>query len=427
MISVEEALGKVLAQFRALETERKPLLESLGQVLAEDVYATFDIPPLDNSAMDGYAVRAESTVGASQSSPRSLTVTSEVAAGYLASEEVRPGTTIRIMTGAPLPKGADCVVRFEDTDEVARKSLGQPLTEIGILREAKAGHDVRRAGEDVSCGSLVLAKGTPLRPQEIGVLASLGHETASVYRRPVVAILGTGDELLDVGQAMQPGKIYSSNSYSLAAQVIQYGGIPKLLGIARDSIESLESKIWEARSADILITSAGVSVGDYDIVKDVLARQGDVTFWTVRMKPGKPLAFGVLRLGGRTVPHLGLPGNPVSSMVTFEQFARPAIFKMLGRNDYEKATIHARSESHVENTDGRRTYARVRVRRENGEFVACLTGPQGSGILTSMALANGLMIVPEDVRAVQAGDSVIVHMLDWPNGSHPENGREASK
>jgi len=413
MISVEEALERVLSHIEVLEAEDEEILNTLGQVLADDVHSTIDIPGMDNSAMDGYAIRAESTVGATHSSPNHLRVIGEVAAGYLTKEEVEPGTAIRIMTGAPIPGGADAVVQFEHTDEEARKARNEPLTEIGVFREVEKGLNIRRAAEDISSGSLVLAKGTVLRPQEIGVLASLGRDVVAVHRRPVVALLSTGDELVDVGKPLSPGKIYGSNSYSLAAQVSRYGAIPVILGTARDNIESLEAKISEARDADLLITSAGVSMGDYDIVKDVLARLGEVGFWTVRMKPGKPLAFGVLRLGKREVPHLGLPGNPVSSMITFEQFARPAILKMLGRTRLEKPTVRARSESFVKNSDLRRVFARVSVRREDGEYVARVTGPQGSGILTSMAQANGLMIVKEDVPAVNIGDEVSVQMLDW--------------
>lgn len=413
MISVEEALERVLSHIEVLEAEDEEILNARGQVLADDVHSTIDIPGMDNSAMDGYAIRAESTVGATHSSPNHLRVIGEVAAGYLTKEEVDPGTAIRIMTGAPIPGGADAVVQFEHTDEEVRKARNEPLTEIGVFREVEKGLNIRRAAEDISSGSLVLAKGTVLRPQEIGVLASLGRDVVAVHRRPVVALLSTGDELVDVGKPLPPGKIYGSNTYSLAAQVSRYGAIPVILGTARDNIESLEAKISEARDADLLITSAGVSMGDYDIVKDVLARLGEVGFWTVRMKPGKPLAFGVLRLGKREVPHLGLPGNPVSSMITFEQFARPAILKMLGRTRFEKPTIRARSESFVKNSDLRRVFARVSVRREDGEYVARVTGPQGSGILTSMAQANGLMIVTEDVPAVNIGDEVSVQMLDW--------------
>ncbi len=413
MISVEEALGKILSYVDVLEAEDELILSSLGRVLAEDIYSDIDIPPLDNSAMDGYAVRAESTKGASSSSPRILLIIGEVAAGYIASEEVTPGTTIRIMTGAPVPKGADAVVQFEDTDEEKRKAAKKPLSEISILRQAAKGLNIRQAGEDISRGSLVLKAGTVLRPQEIGVLASLGRDVVPVIRRPVVAVLATGDELVDIKEQLPPGKIYNSNTYSLAAQVSRYGGVPKILGIARDSIKALEDKIKQAHDADMLITSAGVSVGEYDVVKDVLARLGEVTFWTVRMKPGKPLAFGVLNLGKKKIPHLGLPGNPVSSMIAFEQFARPAILKMLGKKEFAKPTIKARSEDRIANRDGRRVFARVRVTKRDGQYFARLVGPQGSGILTSMAQANGLMIVPEDKAAIEAGAEVQVQMLDW--------------
>ncbi len=413
MISVEEALEKILSYVDVLEAEDELLLDSLGRVLAEDVRSTINIPPLDNAAMDGYAVQAESTKGASASSPRILRVIGEVAAGYITKEEVAPGTAIRIMTGAPIPKGADAVVQFEDTDEETRKAAKKPLNEIGVLRQVENGLNIRRAGEDISSGTLVLQAGTVLRPQEIGVLASLGREVVRAIRRPVVAILATGDELVDIKEALPPGKIYNSNTYSLAAQVMRYGGVPKILGIAKDNIKALEDKIKQARDADLLITSAGVSVGEYDVVKDVLARLGEVTFWTVRMKPGKPLAFGVLHLGKRKIPQLGLPGNPVSSMIAFEQFARPAILKMLGRKNFIKPTIQAKSEGRIDNRDGRRVFARVRVTKRDGQYFARLVGPQGSGILTSMAQANGLMIVPEDKQVIEVGDEVQVQMLDW--------------
>jgi molybdopterin molybdotransferase len=413
MISVAEALAKVLGYVKGLEVEEKPILEALGQVLAEDVYSSIDIPPLDNSAMDGYAVQAKSTQGASSSSPRLLRVIGEVAAGQVSELEVGPDTAIRIMTGAPIPQGADTVVPFEDTDEVERKAAGRSLDRIGMLRETAPDQNMRKAGEDIARGSLVLDKGRVLRPQEIGVLASLGRRTARVIRRPVVAILATGDELVVVGEPLPRGKIYNSNSYSVAAQVVRYGGIPKVLGIARDNISSLTEKINQGLDADLLLTSAGVSTGEYDVVKDVLAQMGEVAFWTVRMRPGKPLAFGVLGRGGRMVPHLGLPGNPVSSMVTFEQFARPAILKMMGKKNLAKPTIKAVSESRLENKGGNRVFARAVVTEREGRYYARLTGPQGSGILTSMAQANGLMVIPEDKPSLDVGQEVTVQMLDW--------------
>ena len=413
MISVEEALEKILGYVQVLEPEEKPILSCLGQVLAEDVYSSIDIPPLDNSAMDGFAVRAEDTYGVSKSWPKVFPVIGEVAAGAMPHKELEPGTAIRIMTGAPLPKGADAVVQFEDTDEGTRKLPHGNSSQIGILRQVQKGLNVRLRGEDIAKGAIILEKGIILRPSEIGVLASVGHSTALVIRRPIVSVLATGDELVDVAQPLSPGKIHNSNTYTIAAQVLRYGGIPKILGIGRDSVESLNEKIGEGLDSDMLITSGGVSLGDYDIVKDVLAKRGEIAFWTVCMKPGKPLAFGIIGGGEKKVPHLGLPGYPVSSMVTFEQFARPVILKMMGKKNFTKPSIQAVIEDDVINTDGRRIFARAIVTKQGGQYHASLIRPQGSGILTSMAKANGLAIIPENTKGVKAGDIIQVQMLGW--------------
>jgi len=414
MISVEEAREKVLSHVSVLEAEDAPLLTTLGQVLACDVQSHLDIPPLDNSAMDGYAVRAADTLGASVQSPRFLRVIGEVAAGAMPSEEVRPGTAVRIMTGAPVPPGADAVVQFEHTDEPER---ARPIVEIGVMRPAAPGQNIRRAGEDIARGAIVLRAGAVVGPAQVGVMASLGMTAAPVVRRPVVAVLATGDELVEVGRPLGPGQIYNSNGSSLAAQVLRYGGIPRLLGIARDTLEDLSRKVEEGLSADMLITSAGVSVGAYDVVKDVLAQRGEIAFWTVRMKPGKPLAFGTFPASGGKplrVPHLGLPGNAVSSMICFEQFARPAILKMMGYVNLEKPSVRAVLEDEVVNRDGRRVFARAVVTKREGRYYAALTGPQGSGILTSMAHANGLAIIPEHISHAKPGDEVLVELLDGP-------------
>jgi len=413
MVSVEEALQKILSCIEVLEPETKPILDCLGQVLAEDIRSTIDIPPLDNSAMDGYAVKAEDMRGASEASPKILSVTGKVAAGSMPRGEVKRGSAIRIMTGAPLPQGADAVVPFEDTDEVARKASHRDLSQIGILREVREGTNIRRKGEDIAKGSLVLKKGTVLRPAETGVLASLGHPAVAVIRRPIVSILATGDELTDIDQPLPAGKIYNSNTYTIAAEVRRYGGIAKILGIGRDSVRSLEQKIDEGLDSDMLITSGGVSKGDYDVVKDVLAKCGEITLQTVCMKPGKPLAFGMIGKGSRKISHLGLPGNPVSSMVTFEQFARPAILKMMGKSNLAKPSIRAIMEDDIVDTDVRRLFARVIVAKRNGKYYARVTGPQGSGILTSMVKANGLAVIPENTKRVKKGDIVEVQMLDW--------------
>jgi molybdopterin molybdotransferase len=415
LISVEQALEKILEHIEVLGTEEVPILGCLGQVLAEDVVSEINIPPLDNSAMDGYAVRAADTKRASPKSPRILRVIDTVVAGSISKTKVEPGTAIKIMTGAPTPAGADAVVKFEDTDRSGRE---KDSSEIGILAEVTPGQDIRRSGEDVAKGSLVLKEGTLIRPAEVGILASLGRSTVKVIRRPIVAILATGDEVVDITQPLPEGKIYNSNSYSLAALVTRYGGIPQILGIAADVEDSLLNRLHLGLEADMLVTSGGVSLGDYDIVRDVLAKEGEIVFWRVKQKPGKPLAFGMINAlaeggGVRKIPLFGLAGNPVSAMLNFELFARPAMLKMMGRKNLDKPVIEAIMEEPIKNTDGRRIFARAVVRKHDGNYFARLTGPQGSGILTSMTLANGLVVVSEDRPGVKKGDSVPVIMLDW--------------
>ena len=417
MLSVEEALERILAHFAPLSAERRPLLEALGQVLAEDAVALRDIPPLDNSGMDGYAVRAADVAAASESAPVALDVIGSVAAGELPRQAVVPGAAVRIMTGAPVPPGADAVVPFEETDETERRASGASMSRIGIRAAAGVGADVRPAGEDVRAGTVVLRAGTALRPAEIGVLASLGFAEVSVVRRPTVAILSTGDELLEAGDDYAEGMIYDSNSYSVAAGVIRCGGVPLTLGVARDNLDSMNAKLQEGLAADMMITSAGVSKGDYDMVKDVLAQRGAIDFWSVRMRPAKPLAFGTLRADdGRAVPHLGLPGNPVSALVAFEQFGRAAIHKMMGKGESarHKPRIRAVLDEPIYNGDGRRVYARAIVSKVNGAYRAKLTGGQSSNLLTSMSGANGLAICPEDLPMKDAGETVEVLMMDWP-------------
>ena len=278
----------------------------------------------------------------------------------------------------------------------------------------RQGADVRPAGQDVRQNTRVLAAGATIRPSEIGVLASLGFDKVKVIRRPVVAILSTGDELLEAGEPYGAGKIYDSNSYSVAASVIRYGGVPKTLGVARDNLDSMNAKLREGLDADMLVTSAGVSKGDYDMVKDVLAEHGRIAFWSVRMRPAKPLAFGTLDADdGRKVPHLGLPGNPVSAMVAFEQFGRAAIYKMMGKTKFLKPKIKAVLDEPIYNTDGRRVYARAIITKRNGDYHAKLTGNQSSNLLTSMAGANGLAVCPENLPVKEAGETVEVQMLDW--------------
>ena len=407
MLSVEEALEQVLAMFQPLEPESVPVLETLGRTLAQDVYADVNIPPHDNSAMDGYAVIAEDAAGASPETPVRLRVVENLAAGYVAQITVTQGTAVRIMTGAPVPEGADAVVRFERTQQEGES--------VDLYFAPPVGNNIRYAGEDVHKGDLILHKGTPIRPQEMGMLASLGCREVSVVRRPRVAILATGDELVDIDEPLAPGKIRNTNSYSNAAQVIKYGGIPVMLGIARDKVGDLTAKIRDglAQGVDLFLTSGGVSVGDFDVVKKVLAAEGEMTFWRVRMKPGKPLAFGRLETeDGRSVPMLGMPGNPVSVMVSFEIFARPAILRMLGQADLDLPAIDATLTDEIMSKDERRHYVRVRIGVEDGRYVASLTGAQGSGILNSMVKGNGLAIIPADWTHAPAGSRVRAMFFD---------------
>ncbi|NLE46125.1 MAG: molybdopterin molybdotransferase MoeA [Chloroflexi bacterium] len=414
MLSVEEARDRVLRACHTLDPERVSMLDSLNRILAEDIVADVDIPPYANSAMDGYAVRASDTRGATRDVPKRLRVIGDLAAGYVADTAVTQDTALRIMTGAPLPEGADAIVRVEDTDIEGDS--------VNIYVSATSGQFVRPAGQDLRRGERAMERGTLIRPQELGVLAALGIETVSVGRRPRVGILATGDELVEVGEPLAPGKIRNSNSFSNFAQVVQAGGIPVLLGIARDRADELSAKIRGAldQRVDLLITSGGVSVGDFDIVKDILAAEGEIDFWRVRMKPGKPLAFG--HIGNRQtvrgdhdtrrIPVIGLPGNPVSAMVSFETFLRPAILQMQGAGTLYRRTVDAVLADSIPDKDDRRHYVRVCLTYHAGQYHAHLTGDQDSGILSSMVKANALAIIPEDWREAPAGSRVEVMLLD---------------
>ena len=413
MLEVEDAFSRIIAHFAPLDAVELPTLECLGLALAEDITSPLNLPPLANSAMDGYAVLHADIAGANDAPP-TLAVTSAVAAGQVSDDTVTPGNAIRIMTGAPVPNGADTVVPFEETDELERRGRGETLDAIAIRKALPLGSNVRPAGEDVAAGDLVLPAGTVIRPAEAGVIASLGLSKARVIRRPVVAVLSTGDELTPAGEALTPGHIYDSNSSSVAAAVIAAGGTPRIIGIARDTLDDLHRCIDQAADADLLVTSAGVSKGDYDMVKDVLEQRGDMNFWSVRMRPAKPLAFGLLRRpDGSSLPLLGLPGNPVSALLAFEMFGRPAIRRMLGREQLARPTVEGVLTGPIFNNDGRRVYARVEVERRDGAWYATPTGPQGSNILTSLSRANGLAVCPADLPRKEAGQAIKIIMLDW--------------
>ncbi len=406
ILSVEEAQQRVLALVAPLPAEDAPILQTLGRVLAEDIVADRDVPPLANSAMDGYALRAADIASATPDQPVGLRIVAELAAGKVLERPVRAGEAVRIMTGAPLPTGADTVVRFEDA---TLHGAGRPGDQVLIGVRARVGLNVRDAGEDVRRGSVVLPTGTTLRPQEVGMLASVGRTHARVHRRPRVALLATGDEVVDVDAAPGPGQIRNINSYTNAAQVLRWGGEPLLLGIARDRASELSALMQTAleADADMLVTSGGVSAGDFDLVKNVLAAQGRIDFWWVNMKPGRPMAFGTLG----NLPLLALPGNPVAAMLSLELFGRPAVHKMLGYRTWEWPAVTARLREPVRRKDGRRHYLRVRLFDTPEGREAALTGDQGSGILTSLVLADGLAVIPEDCDHLEAGSLVQVLLL----------------
>lgn len=410
LLSVDEARARILADVAPLAPESVPLEKALGRVLAAPIHARHDLPPFANSAMDGYAVVAADTA---DDLPVTLKVVGDVAAGAPLALAIATGAAARIMTGAPLPAGADAVVPVEDTNE-AWRGADRPLpAAIEIRRAVRAGDYVRHAGEDVRTGEAVLAAGRVLRPQEIGLLAALGVASLPVVGRPRVAILSTGDELVEVVDVLKPGQIRNSNSYALAAQVEAVGSTPLRIDSAADRLESVRSRLDEAieAGAHILVSSAGVSVGAFDAVRMLLEQEGTIQFWRVNMRPGKPLLYASYR----DLPYLGLPGNPVSAQVTFELFARPAILRMLGHADLARPRVRASMVDGIA-SDGRESYIRAVVTRNGDNYEARTTGGQGSHLMTSLVRANALLLVPAGVRQVDAGDELDALMLDWPTG-----------
>lgn len=404
MVPVEEALDRVLAAVCPLPALSLPLLDALGLVAAEAVRAREDVPPFTNSAMDGFAVRAADTASAAAGRPVSLLIAGAIAAGDAARGEVKTGEAIRIMTGAPLPAGADAVVRFEETTDA-------PPDRVCVHQAVTAHENVRFAGEDLRASDPVVPAGAVVSAPLTGMLAALGETAVAVHRRPRVAILSTGNELLMAGEATGDGRIRDSNSTTLAALVLEAGGLPLALGSARDEMDALRGALRRAVrefAPDLILTSGGVSVGDYDMVKEALQAEGQIAIWQVRMKPGKPLAFGSVA----GVPLLGLPGNPVAAAVSFLEFGYPAIRRMLGHAGTSLPTVPARTAEAIVNRGRRRHFVRVRLARDDdGRFVATPAGEQGAGILSSLARADGLLVLPEDRPEIPAGARLPVQLL----------------
>ena len=399
-LSVDEAQARILARIAPLDGVDTPLLDALGSVLAEDAIADRDVPSFRNSAMDGYAVRGADV----QQANVRLRVIGAVAAGAMPDGTVAAGQAMRIMTGAPMPDGADTVVRVEDTDN--------GTDSVTITRATPTGLSVRKAGEDLRGGDRVVARGAVLRAADIGVLASIGRARVSTIRRPNVAVVSTGDELVDITDVPGAGKIRDSNRYALAAAVRATGCAAFELGIVRDTASDLRHALGNAAFGDVVLTSGGVSVGDHDHVKPVVDAMGAMDFWSIAIRPGRPLAFGELRTKRGAVPIFGLPGNPVSALLTFELFVRPALLKMAGHTKLQRPRATARLLDRVEKPSGLRMFARGIYERENGTVRS--TGPQGSGILRSMSLANCLIDIPEAPASADPGETVTVILTDSP-------------
>lgn len=411
MITVEQAVQLILKQIRPLPGEEVPILDARGRILFENVRAARQVPPFDNSAMDGFAVRWADVEHALPDTPAVLRVLETVSAGYVAKQRVTTATAIRIMTGAPVPRGADTIVRVEDTEANG--------AEVRIRRVEGAGSHVRKAGEDIRSGEIILQKGKRLTSADIGLLASVGNARVGVYRRPTVALISTGDELLNVEDKPQPGKIVNSNSYTLAAAIAEAGAVPRTLGIARDTRKGLAAAFTKALSCDVIVTSGGVSVGDFDFVKEAFGDIGvKMHFWRVAQRPGHPMAFG--RIGAK--PVFGLPGNPVSSTVSFLLYTRPALLKMMGHQKLFLPVAEATLEHDIQKHHRLKEFIRCRIRREDGQLFVSSTGTQSSGVLRSLSLAQGLIVAREEQEFLAKGSQVPVLVLDSHDQSQAELG-----
>ena len=401
MIQVDEAREIILSKIETKGVEKVSLDDALGRILAEDIIAQRSNPPMDNSAMDGYAVITADILSATPENPVKLEIVDNVPAGSVSEVTLKNKQAIRIMTGAPIPPGADAVLMQEDTDKNGNGILAKDKTEVG--------ENIRLAGEDVKVGDLVIPKGVTITPSHIGMMAVVGRSNIYVSQRPTVAILSTGDEIIELDGNPTGPCIYNSNGYMLAAQIRSAGGIPCYLGVAKDNEEDLMEKFDWALKCDIVVSSGGVSVGDYDLVKATLDKLGnEMAFWKVAMKPGKPLAFG--KIGEK--PIFGLPGNPVSSFVSFEQFARPAIKKMMGAKDILPRTVQAKLTHTVHKKTGRLHFMSAVVSWDSGEYTVTPAEEQGSGVLKSTVNANGLLVFPLERDELKSGERVTVQLLE---------------
>jgi molybdopterin molybdotransferase len=409
LISVDEAQSRILARFSPLEPSETRILESIGLVLADEIVSSVDVPSFTNSAMDGYALRAEDTAGATAFAPATLNVVGVVEAGQSGAFKIAPGTAIRIMTGAIVPDGANAVVRFEEIVEVDQ-ALGGTPNSVQVMKAAFDGENIRLRGEEIEAGSIVLERGAVVGPRDIGLLATINRVSVNVVRRPHVAILSTCDEIVDVGSAPGPGQILNSNGYLLAAMAKQFGAEPTILGIVPDCEEAVRSTLRQAASFDLIVTSGGVAQGDRDIVGRLLQTDGTIDFRNVAIKPGRPVLFG--SYAGAKL--LGLPGNPAAAAVCFEQFGRPSIKRMLGRRDLAPPALEAVLTERIENRGHKRSFVNVAVEADSsGTWHASVVGRRSTSAVASPMRSRGLLVIPETVEVAELGARFIVQMVDW--------------
>jgi molybdopterin molybdotransferase len=408
LLNVDKAIDLILDALNPLPMTQIGLSDAWQRILAQDIIATQNVPAFDYASMDGYAIRAEDCATATPQEPTSLSVVMDITAGSTPQRALQVGETARIMTGAPIPAGANAVIPVEDTDSTWMNHPDAPLpTHVTIFRASKRGENVRLIGESVRVGDTVISAHTRLDAPEIGVLASLGYASVPVFPKPRVALLTSGDELTPLGEPLSIGKIYDANTPALSAMVRQNGGEPIPITPAKDTLDDIRRMFQEAiaQRPDMIVSTAGVSVGAADLTRTVLAELGQVGFWRINLRPGKPLAFG--NING--IPFFGLPGNPVSALVTFEVLVRLALQKLASVTDnsrYVTATV-----AHTMHSDGRRSYVRVILEQRGDEWFASETGTQSSGVLMSFLKADGLLIIPEDVKVMEVGTRLTVKLL----------------
>ena len=407
LLPVKDALERILSSFQTLPKTYIPLDRTVGRILAEDIKSNSDLPPFDNSSMDGFALLASDVTQAGATTPIILGVVDDIPAGKMPTKHLSAGEAARIMTGAPLPIGADAVVPVEETD-FNNRAPGTALPEkVKIFKAANLGANIRKRGDDIESGASILPRGQRLRAQDLGMLAMLGIAQVPVYRKPRIALLSSGDELTPIGETLTAGKIYDVNSYTLSAMLESAGCEIIPLGVAEDTPESVRAALEKAKDADLILSSAGVSMGSFDYIKAIIEAEGNLNFWRINMRPGKPLTFG----NYQNIPFIGLAGNPVSAFIGFMVFVQPVIKKMLGYTEQTESRVRVRLAEPLQ-SDGRESYLRAIIYRENNQLYAKLTGHQGSGNLFSMVQANALLIIPAGVKSLPAETEIDAWLLD---------------